>query len=90
MCCFPSKTSHLVANSTSMRLVLTHSAKHYAPKRHARYTPMPATPRRVVSLLRAYPNGQDPPLCSGEKPHGLRFGIPKLLPHSIPQPPQPV
>jgi len=27
---------------------------------------------------------------SGEKPHGLRFGIPNFLPHSIPQPPQPV
>jgi len=74
-----------------MRLVLTHSGQHFAPKRQARYTPMPATqPRLVISLLRAYPNGQDPPLRSGEKPHLLRFGIPMRLPHSIPQPPQPV
>src|SRR5215467_13533193 len=44
-----------------MRLVLTHSGQHFAPKRHARYTPMPATqPRRVVSLLRAYPNESRP------------------------------
>src|SRR6266852_1312251 len=27
-----------------MRLVLTHSGMHFAPKRQARYTPMPATP----------------------------------------------
>ena len=60
-----------------MRLVLTHSGMHFAPKRQARYTPMPATPPwLVVSLLRAYPNGQDPPLRSGEKPHLLHFGRP--------------
>src|SRR5215467_13888838 len=33
-----------------MRLVLTHSAQHFAPKRHARYTPMPATPPGVSFL----------------------------------------
>src|SRR6266700_701913 len=33
-----------------MRLVLTHSARHYAPKRHPRYTPMPATPPGVSFL----------------------------------------
>ena len=37
-------------SSTSMRLVLTHSARHFAPKRHARYTPMPATPPGVSFL----------------------------------------
>src|SRR2546425_9005830 len=60
-----------------MRLVLTHSGQHSAPKRQARYTPMPAAPPRLaVSLLRAYPNGQDPPLRSGEKPHVLRYSMP--------------
>src|SRR6266567_5944975 len=33
-----------------MRLVLTHSGQHYAPKRHARYTPMPAAPPGVSFL----------------------------------------
>src|SRR6266700_5566606 len=33
MCCFPSKTSTWSRCSTSMRLVLTHSAQHSAPKR---------------------------------------------------------
>ncbi len=33
-----------------MRLVLTHSDQHYAPKRHARYTPMPAAPPGVSFL----------------------------------------
>ncbi len=60
-----------------MRLALTHSGQHFAPKRHARYTPMPATPpgvsflcferTRTVKTLR---------YRSGEKPHVLRFGNP--------------
>src|SRR5215467_2139577 len=33
-----------------MRLVLTHSAQHFAPKRYARYTPMPATAQGVSFL----------------------------------------
>ena len=63
-----------------MRLVLTHSGPHSAPKRQARYTPMPTTPPRlVISLLRAYPNGQDPTLRSGEKPHLLRYSMPTFF-----------
>ena len=48
-----------------MRLVLTHSGMHYAPKRQARYTPMPTQPlglsflcselTRMVKTLRFAP-----------------------------------
>jgi hypothetical protein len=70
-------------------LVLTHPAQHSAPKRHARYTPMPPLPgvsflcserSRMVKTLRCR---------SGEKPIPLRYSTPDGLPHSIPQPPQP-
>src|SRR5713226_1739894 len=68
-----------------MRLVLTHSGMHFAQNRQARYTPMPTTPPRlVISLLRAYPNGQDPSLRSGEKPHVLHFSIPGVFASLLP------
>ncbi len=62
-----------------MRLVLTHSDRYFAPKRPRPIHSDASHPtRRVVSLLRAYPNGQDPPLRSGEKPHGLRYACPRF------------
>src|SRR5438067_10007889 len=85
-CCLSARLTH-TSSCPLIGLSFRAVVRHYAPKRHARYTPMPAL--RGVSFLCSERTTalQDPSLRCGEKPIPLRDSTSDVLPHSIPQPP---